>query len=68
VKVQLNGEETEVQDGATVRTLLAHFQLPAGDRGVAVAIDREVVPRGGWETHEVPAGAHVEIVNAIQGG
>ena len=68
MKVRLNGADTEVRDGATVRHLVADLTLPAGDRGVAVAVDREVVPRGAWETHLVPAGAHVEIVNAIQGG
>jgi sulfur carrier protein len=35
---------------------------------VAVAVDREVVPRGEWATTQLTAGAHVEILTAIQGG
>ena len=40
---------------------------PAG-RGVAVAVDAEVVPRTQWETHKLDDGARVEILRAIQGG
>ena len=37
-------------------------------RGVAVAVDGEVVPRSAWERTVVPAGAAVEIVTAAAGG
>ncbi len=37
-------------------------------RGVAVAVDAEVVPRGAWDSTELADGADVEIVRAIQGG
>ena len=41
---------------------------PGGARGVAVAVDAEVVPRGEWETTELDDGARVEVLRAIQGG
>ena len=44
------------------------LDLPAAGRGVAVAVDAEVVPRTQWETHELDDGARVEILRAIQGG
>lgn len=37
-------------------------------RGLAVAIDDVVVPRGSWESTVVRAGDRVEIVTAVQGG
>ncbi|MFM9044430.1 MAG: sulfur carrier protein ThiS, partial [Solirubrobacterales bacterium] len=37
-------------------------------RGLAVALDGEVVPRSEWEGTEVVEGARVEVVAAIQGG
>ena len=46
MKVLLNGEETELETGATVESALASLELP--HRGVAVAVDAEVVPRGEW--------------------
>ena len=63
--IVLNGKPTE-SDGATIADLLARLDVP--DRGVAVAVDAEVVPRGEWGTHVIPEGAHVEVVTAVQGG
>ena len=66
MKVLVNGEQTELAAGATVEAVLASLELP--DRGVAVAVDAEVVPRGEWQAHELSEGARVEILRAIQGG
>ena len=68
MKVVLNGEAAELADGATVTTALASLDLPAAGRGVAVAVDAEVVPRGQWERTQLHEGARVEILRAIQGG
>jgi len=37
-------------------------------RGMAVAVDAEVVPKSAWSTTHVEDGARVEIVTAVQGG
>ena len=63
--ITLNGEPTEA-DGATIADLLARLDLP--DRGVAVAVDAEVVPKSEWAGYVVEDGAHVEVVTAVQGG
>jgi sulfur carrier protein len=68
VKVLLNGTETELAAGATVVTALDALDLPGAGRGVAVAVDAEVVPRGQWPAHELHDGARVEVLRAIQGG
>lgn len=68
MRVQLNGRDAELADGATVRAAVEALELPAAGRGVAVAVDAEVVPRGQWDTHELTDGARVEILRAIQGG
>ena len=44
------------------------LDLPAAGRGVAVAVDAEVVPRGAWTVTELHDGARVEVLRAIQGG
>ena len=64
--ITVNGEPSELTAGTTVAELVA--QLGAPDRGVAVAGDAEVVPRGAWDTRTVPDGAHVEVLVAVQGG
>ena len=66
MNVLVNGEPTELESGATVAAVLASLELP--DRGVAVAVDAEVVPRGEWPARELSEGARVEVLRAIQGG
>lgn len=66
--VHLNGEARELEDGTTVAEAVALFGLTAETRGVAVAVDREVIPRGAWATTALPPGAAVEVLTAIQGG
>jgi sulfur carrier protein len=68
MRVLLNGSEAELTDGATVQAAIVALELPASGRGVAVAVDAEVVPRTEWETHELAEGARVEVLRAIQGG
>ncbi len=66
--IWLNGEATEGRDGASVDALLDLLDVDPGRRGVAVAVDAEVVPRAAWATTTVPAGARVEVLTAMQGG
>ena len=68
MKVVLNGRDAELAEGATVRAAVDALDLPAPERGVAVAVDAEVVPRTQWDTHELNEGARVEVLRAIQGG
>jgi sulfur carrier protein len=66
--ILVNGETRELAPGTTVGALLAALEIPGGARGVAVAVDAEVVPRGCWETTTIDDGARVEVLRAIQGG
>ena len=68
MRVVLNGTEADLGEGATLRTAVEALDLPDVGRGVAVAVDAEVVPRGQWGAHELQEGARVEILRAIQGG
>ena len=68
MRVVLNGDDTQLDDGATVRNVIDALALPAEGRGVAVAVDAEVVPRGQWESTILQEGARVEVLRAIQGG
>jgi sulfur carrier protein len=66
--IVLNGERTAVAAGETVTAVLARLGLGADARGVAVAVDGEVVPRGTWETFALAEDARVEVLSAMQGG
>ena len=66
--IHVNGEPSTVAAGETVAELLAALGVAASGRGVAVAVDGEVVPRGEWDAHELADGARVEVLTAMQGG
>jgi sulfur carrier protein len=68
VIVELNGKACELHAGATVADALQLLGVAPNTRGVAVAVDLEVVRRGDWQQTELSAGARVEVLNAIQGG
>jgi sulfur carrier protein len=62
----VNGDPLQLPGGATVADLVARWCR--SELGIAVAIERVVVPRSRWTVTEVPQGAHVEIVEAAAGG
>lgn len=69
MRVELNGEPRELADGATVADLVERSGLEAARRrGVAVAVDAEVIPRSEWESTQLSEGQAIELVTAIQGG
>ena len=68
MRVMLNGEATELPAGATLAEAAREAGAGEGGRGVAVALDGEVVPRGEWEATALREGQAVEVLAAIQGG
>jgi sulfur carrier protein len=66
--ILVNGERSQALAGESVAALLARLGLDANARGVAVAVDGEVVPRAGWQSFAVPEDARVEVLTAMQGG
>lgn len=68
MRVSLNGESREVGETATVAALVELLDVAEQARGVAVAVDGEVVPRGEWPRRALRDGARVEVLRAIGGG
>jgi sulfur carrier protein len=68
VRVVVNGEERELTEGATVADLVSQSADGQSRRGIAVAVDAEVVPRSAWERTALSEGQKVELLSAIQGG
>ncbi|WP_372791105.1 sulfur carrier protein ThiS [Paraconexibacter sp.] len=68
--IVLNGHPApDMPVGITVAELVRRVAgVDPDGRGVAVALDATVVPRGSWATTTVPDGARVEVVGAVQGG
>ncbi|HEX7071836.1 MAG TPA: sulfur carrier protein ThiS [Rhodothermales bacterium] len=67
--VFVNGTATELPEPRTLLTILQEFGIdPASVRGVAVAVNEEVVRKSEWPGVTLSAGDRVEIVTAKQGG
>jgi sulfur carrier protein len=66
--LHINGEPTEVEAGVTIADLVMTLTAEADPKGVAVAVDRCVVPRSEWATTPARAGSLVEVVTAAAGG
>lgn len=66
MKVQLNGANHVLSDDASVADVVSALTTP--ERGVAVALNGEVVPRTKWRSTRLSEGDRVEVLTAMQGG
>lgn len=62
----VNGTGRTVPDGVTVAEVVR--TVTDRERGLAVAVNGEVVPRGGWSASVLRDGDRVEVLSATQGG
>lgn len=68
MRILLNGKPAELPEGASIVEAVTATGADGDERGVAVAVDGEVVPRGEWDATSLLEGQAVEVVRAIQGG
>lgn len=68
MKINVNGEETTVRPNLNVHDLLIALELNPTQSGIAVAVDREVIPKTAWQATELHENSEVEIIRAVQGG
>lgn len=65
MKITVNDEEIEFA-GQTVADLSQQLSLP--DKGVAVAVDMQMVPRAQWPETNLSDGQKIIIIKAVSGG
>ncbi len=66
IAIELNGAPHSVAVGQCVQDLIAALAL--SNQALAVAVNREVVPRSLWRERQFVPGDKVDIVRAIGGG
>ena len=64
--IRVNGEPREVASGSTLAQLVDALGLTG--RKIAVAVNRDVVPRAAHAARVLRAGDRVEILEAVGGG
>lgn len=71
-QVTINGNDVAFEPSASVADVVVRtLTKPDGtfsDRGVAVAVNREVIPRPAWPATHLREGDRIEIITAVQGG
>jgi sulfur carrier protein len=66
--LRVNGEPVRVATGATIADVVTQLMEHDDPTGVAVAVDRCVIPRSEWATTPARAGSLIEVVSAAAGG
>ena len=66
ISIELNGEARTIAESDSVQDLIDALLLT--NQALAVAVNREVVPRAKWREHRFAVGDKVDIVRAIGGG
>ncbi len=66
MKVKINGEERDIDDGLTLSALLESLQIRPGR--VVVERNRDIVPRDSYAATLINDGDTLEIVHFVGGG
>lgn len=67
MEVLVNNKLYAVQPETTVAALLQFIQLPSA-KGIAIAINNQVIPKMHWEQQLLQSQDKVMIIRATQGG
>jgi sulfur carrier protein len=68
MRVIVNGDATDLSNGATVMHVLEQLGRGPQPRGVAVAVNGEVVPKTAWDQTALRDEDRVEVLTAVGGG
>jgi len=63
----INNEKKEISEAASISVLLAEIKLNSA-KGIAVAINNEVISKSNWEKYQLKENDKVTIIRATQGG
>ena len=66
MKIYVNNKETDVSENMKVNELAQQLQLP--DKGIALAVNNQMIPRTEWSNTTLKAESHVIIIKAAGGG
>ena len=66
MELKINGNVKEVKEGISISNLLEEMKTPA--IGIAVELNREIIPRSSHESTVLKDGDELEIVKMVGGG
>ena len=66
--IHINGEDREIHEIMNLWDLLISLEIDPLQTGIAVAVEKEVIPKSKWKAYEVTENSEIEIIRAVQGG
>ena len=67
MKIYVNNKLHELPAQAKLNDALASLNM-SSVKGIAIAINNNVIPKAEWETHELASEDKVTLIQATQGG
>ncbi len=67
MEITINRKVQTIPEDYSVEQLLSQL-VPENTRGIAVAVNQTIVPRGSWSSHKIQSNDDVMIIKATQGG
>jgi len=67
IKISVNNEEQQIEENANIFLLLSANQITEF-KGLAVAINYQVIPKSDWEQQLLKQGDKITIISATAGG
>ncbi len=68
VTVTVNGDPLSLAPGSTIADVVRRVVVNGEPKGIAVAVDRCVIPRSEWSSTPARIGSRIEVVTAAAGG
>ena len=68
MQLTVNGQKQSVDDASTLLDLLIEMNIGTEQKGIAVALNTEVIARAMWADTRLCNGDRVDIIHAVQGG
>ena len=65
--VYVNNARQQMHDQANIKDMLGHLDM-LSQRGIAIAINNNVIPRSEWELHILQPEDKLTLIKATQGG
>ena len=66
IEIELNGAPHQLRQGQNLEELIGALEL--SNQALAVAVNRQIVPRHGWSERILQPRDRVDVVRAIGGG
>lgn len=63
----VNDRKHTIDQHSTLNALLSNLNI-SSNKGVALAVNEQVIPRSNWDSHQLKENDEIMIIKAAQGG